>query len=408
MATYSLTHLSDGTLLRDLAALIARDRANTAQLLAHIAEVDARRLYAPAGYPSMYAYCVGVMHLSEEAAFKRIHAARTARRFPDLFDALAAGRLHLSAVVLLAPHLTEENAAGLLADATHRSKSEIEELLAQRFPRPEVSTRLEPVVSLRAQGSVTEQHAPGRVEAPTSSLVDSLDEGASEPATPRPRVAAWAPARFALQVTIGQATHDKLRKAQALLSHRILRGDLAAVLDRVLDLAIEQLEKKKFRASRKPSGLRSTNPRHVPQSVKAAVWERDGGQCTFVSDCGRRCPAKDPLEFDHVDPVACGGEATVENTRLLCRAHNQYEAERRFGTEFMRRKRDQARKAVARRKADEVIPWLRQLGYTQSEARWRAERCETMPDASIEERVRAALSYVSPKVAFRKPSTPPS
>ena len=75
---YSLTHLSDHALLHDLATLVARERATTAEVLAHIAEVDARRLYVPAGYPSMYCYCVQELHLSEEAARKRI--LRRARR----------------------------------------------------------------------------------------------------------------------------------------------------------------------------------------------------------------------------------------------------------------------------------------------------------------------------------------
>ena len=68
MCTYSLSHLSDGALLRDLAALVAQDRATTARLLAHIAECDARRLYLPAAYPSMFAYCVHELRLSEDAA----------------------------------------------------------------------------------------------------------------------------------------------------------------------------------------------------------------------------------------------------------------------------------------------------------------------------------------------------
>ena len=58
MCAYSLSHLSDCALLRDLAALVAQDRATTARLLAHIAECDARRLYLPAAHPSMFAYCV--------------------------------------------------------------------------------------------------------------------------------------------------------------------------------------------------------------------------------------------------------------------------------------------------------------------------------------------------------------
>src|SRR5258706_10769426 len=119
MHAYTLTHLSDAALLRDLAALITRDRITTAALLAHIAEVDARRLYLPRGYASMHAYCVEALHLSDDAAYKRIQAARAARRFPALFDAVADGRLHLSAVCLIAPHLTPENFDALVALATH-------------------------------------------------------------------------------------------------------------------------------------------------------------------------------------------------------------------------------------------------------------------------------------------------
>src|SRR5436309_10975285 len=108
MNEYSLSHLSDHALERALAESVARDRAATTSLLAHLAEFDARRLYVPAGYPSMHVYCIHELRLSEQAAYKRIYAARTARRFPVLFDALAAGRLHLSAVVLLGPFLTPD------------------------------------------------------------------------------------------------------------------------------------------------------------------------------------------------------------------------------------------------------------------------------------------------------------
>ena len=138
MRDYTLAHLSDSILLRDLAALVAHDRQTTATLLAHLAEVDARRLYVPAGYSSMHAYCVEELHLSEDAAFRRIQAARAARQFPLLFVALAEGRLHLTAVTLLAPCLTPENAGELIEAATHRRKSEIEAFLAGRFSPQEI------------------------------------------------------------------------------------------------------------------------------------------------------------------------------------------------------------------------------------------------------------------------------
>src|SRR5215471_378594 len=118
-------YLSNHALGRELTAAIAREDISTAVVLDHIAEYDERKLYRPAGYPSMFAYCVESLHRSEEAAYKRIRAARAARRFPVIFDMVAEGRLHLSGVVLLAAHLTADNAAELLALASHRSKLEI-------------------------------------------------------------------------------------------------------------------------------------------------------------------------------------------------------------------------------------------------------------------------------------------
>src|SRR5438046_1990436 len=108
MNSYSLTHLADSTLLHDLVALVTQDRATTAALLAHLAEVDERRLYLPLAFSSMYDYCVRELHMSEDTAFKRIRVARTARRFPAIFPALADGRLNLNAVLLLTPNLTPE------------------------------------------------------------------------------------------------------------------------------------------------------------------------------------------------------------------------------------------------------------------------------------------------------------
>src|SRR5882672_11254262 len=111
---YSLSHVGDQVLLRQLASLVAQDRTTTAEILAHIAEFDARKLYLPAAYPSMFAYCVGELRLSEDVALKHIRAARAAQEFPAIYVAIADGRLHLSAVVLLAPRLNRDNAAELL------------------------------------------------------------------------------------------------------------------------------------------------------------------------------------------------------------------------------------------------------------------------------------------------------
>jgi hypothetical protein len=343
---YSLSHLSDESLLRGLNALVAQDRVTTADLLAHVAEVDERKLYLPAGYPSMYLYCVGELRLSEDVAFKRITAARAARRFPAILEAVAHGRLHLAGVGLLAPHLTEHTARDLLAIAEHKTKAEIERLLAERFPRTDMLSWVATLPAAPTAGPA-EQLAPGRVDGPEVVASSGADLPQHSPALPagRPRVTPLSAQSFAIQVTIDKSTHEKLRHAQELLGHQVPSGDIAQVLDRVLDLAIAQLEKRKFAATPKPrrGGKRpSGNPRYIPAHVRRAVWERDGGQCTYVSENGHRCSATEPLEFDHVLEVARGGEASASDIRLRCRAHNQFTAERTFGAEFMRNKRTSA------------------------------------------------------------------
>ena len=90
------------------------------------------------------------------------------------------------------------------------------------------------------------------------------------------------------------------------------------MLERALDVLIAKLEKAKFAMSDKPRRIRaSANPRHIPAHVRRAVRERDGCQCTFVSEAGQRCPERRVLEFDHIDPVSRGGKATAEGMRLI-------------------------------------------------------------------------------------------
>jgi 5-methylcytosine-specific restriction endonuclease McrA len=153
---------------------------------------------------------------------------------------------------------------------------------------------------------------------------------------------------FLVRLTVPKSTRDKLHYAQSLLSHAVPVGDLAQVFDRALDALISQLEVRKLGASardlrrddvRREGTVPDRVSRYVPAAVRRAVWERDKGRCTFVSITGGRCRDRRFLEFDHVVPVARGGKATVANLRLRCSAHNQYEAERAFGVDFMRRKR---------------------------------------------------------------------
>src|SRR5436190_1126747 len=138
MNRYSLSHLSSPALRSVLHDRGVAVRFSDTDFIAVIAEFDSRKDYLPAGYPSMKSYCIHELALAEESAAKQIRVARTAGQFPAIFDALADGRLHLSAVILLAPHLVPETASELIAAAAHRSKSEIEQFLRERYARIDV------------------------------------------------------------------------------------------------------------------------------------------------------------------------------------------------------------------------------------------------------------------------------
>jgi hypothetical protein len=200
----------------------------------------------------------------------------------------------------------------------------------------------------------------------------------------------------------------KLHYLKELLSHSVPSGNANLIVDRALDALIERAERKKFAACTAPRAPRprSVRERCIPAQVRRDVWARDGGQCTFVSDKGRRCASRRMLEFDHVQPVARGGKASVEGIRLRCRGHNQYEAERAFGAGFMQKKREEARRLrpaapPGNRFRDDVIAGLRTLGVSATEARLVVERSGALQQSTLEESMRAALRCCGPRRGVR-------
>jgi hypothetical protein len=136
--TSSLASLPSDQLLSRLHTLVRSGNAVEADLLAHLGEIDARRLYLREAFPSMFAYCVRALHFAEAAAYKRIAAARAARRHPEILEAVRRGDLHVTGASLLAPQLTSGNGVELIEAARHKTADEIRQLLADRQPTPDV------------------------------------------------------------------------------------------------------------------------------------------------------------------------------------------------------------------------------------------------------------------------------
>jgi hypothetical protein len=356
-----LQSIPDDELLQRLAELMRQSRRVEADIVAHVAEVDERRLYAREALPSMFAYCTDVLHLSEAEAYLRISAARASREHPMLLTMLADGRLHLTAIAKLAPHLTRENRDGLLERATHRSKRQIEEQMAEIAPRPDVPAMVRKLPE-RRNGEGLGQ---GLAKVPMLELrpdgVAAPHTGARQDPPPSPSVVQpLSPGRYKVQFTASAELHHKLERLKALMGSKGRDGDLAAVIEQAVTEKLERLEARRLgrtKAPRKgPAEMRETqtsaspSSRHIPAAVQRAVRERDGDQCRYVDEQGRRCKERDHLEFHHRHPFGLGGDHSLGNVRLMCCAHNAYLAECDYGREAIarhRRRRSRASPAAA-------------------------------------------------------------
>src|SRR5262245_11799215 len=147
--------LSDDELVEQVRLLAARERSASAELIRSLVEFDIRRLYLREGCSSLFTYCTQVLHLSEGSAYNRIETARAARRFPKVLEALERGDVTLTAIRLLAPHLTAANHTDVLAAAQHKSKQEVQELIAAMHPRPAAPTIIRRIAPQPSNGDVT-------------------------------------------------------------------------------------------------------------------------------------------------------------------------------------------------------------------------------------------------------------
>ncbi len=249
--------------------------------MAHIGEVDERRLYAREASPSMFAYCTGVLHLSAAEAYLRIAAARASREHPMLLAMLADGRLHLTGIALLASHLTRGNSEDLLARATHKSKREIEELIAELAPRPDAPAVIRKLPERRGKAQSTPAFqlrpdgvAPTNLQLPPDRVSSSGPEGrrdetprlrpegveacerellpdavaAPPPSSPAPpaRVEPLAPGRYKVQFTASAELRDKLERLRALVRSSVPDGDLAVIIEQAVTEKLQRLESRRF------------------------------------------------------------------------------------------------------------------------------------------------------------------
>jgi 5-methylcytosine-specific restriction endonuclease McrA len=260
------------------------------RLLIH---AEQSKWFLEAGYSSLFVLCTSELGLSRSSALKRIVVARLACRFQEVLGLLESRKLHLSAVLLLAPYLTEDNRKELLEAAQGKSEREIEKWLSARFPKEPKDVR---------------------------EKLEWLDGEKAE-----------------LTLIVDSELLALIERAKQLMKHHHPKGETAALLKDILKKhlkTIDPLQKVTRPTSPKTSPVQT---RYIPRRIQAAVWKRDENRCAYISPEGKRCDERAGLEIDHCRPWAHGGSSTdISNLRLLCFAHNRWLALKTFGKCYSR------------------------------------------------------------------------
>ncbi len=363
-----LGKLSDERLLGRVGELVDLERRTTANLVVHLAEVEARELHLRDGSPSLFEWCRTRWGFGEDKAYNYMKAVGWVRRWPEMGAMLADGRLSLSGVRVIGPHLSDEDAGERLAEAAGKSKRELAELVAKWSPRPDVPARVFRLPPSRGGA---------RAEAPKQAEPQQAAELTLAQPKPKHRVEPLSEARYRVQVTVGARVAAKLEEAMALAGHQVASGDYETLLEMALDVFLAAKKKQRFgvgakrrvkkavakapqsaesvamadesterlamagesveAAAGEPVAEVTDRSRAIPAEVKRAVVERDGLRCTYEGP-GGRCTETRRLELHHEEAFARGGEHSVDNLRVVCQAHNLLIARQELGAGFMARK----------------------------------------------------------------------
>ncbi|MFO0572091.1 MAG: hypothetical protein U0263_41090, partial [Polyangiaceae bacterium] len=254
-ASFTFDHLSDDELIASTRSLVGRSNQVLAGLLAHLAEVEARGVHRLRACSSLYTYCVYELRMSEDAANRRAQAAKLTRRFPVLLDKVASGEIHLTGLLLLGPHLTDENLVELLALAKHRTKKEIVALIRRVDPQPDVPARVEPLgpapwgnplgnptwQDFVASFNPVRELSPGErpkdwmsdlscdVEGETETEIETETETEADGDVGAAPEAPRAPLRYKVQFTATEEYVKLLEEAQDLLAHAVKQRSIEEV-----------------------------------------------------------------------------------------------------------------------------------------------------------------------------------
>jgi hypothetical protein len=301
----NLTHLQDQELLDNIKNLAQTERTTLTKILHHLREIDRRRLYSDLGCASLFDYAVRHLQYSEGQAGRRIQAMRLLREIPEIEAKIESGALTLSNIC---------QAQSFFRDVSHTTDD----------GRPKILAKDDKVKILGLLENKTARDATKELLAIGGDAV-----------IPKERERIIDDEHSEVRFVMDQGLREKLEEVRSLLGPEGAGMSLAALVARLADVGVAALRAKKFgkqRSEQVENGTDShvrrltptptselcqqSKPRYISRELKHLVWQRDKGACT---SCGTRRG----LNFDHITPVAHGGESKAENLRLLCFHCNQ-------------------------------------------------------------------------------------
>lgn len=295
-----LQSLSNDQLTLHVVQLNRQQQMVNAQFLLYLGELDCRKLYRNLACSSLFDFLMTRLGQSEDVAYRWMWGARLLRSFPLAYELLVSGRIHLTSLMLLKPHLTEENHREWLMVAAGKSKREIEKIVATRRPKPDVPARVrklpEPAASQRADrgervlddgelAEVVRSPAPNKSSHtgdPVDRKVTQSLSGDSSPASigissRETKIRPLSEHSYRVVFTASQRMKTKLDRAAELVSHKIPPTDLPMLIERALDLLIVQEERRRYGSPHQLASV-ALPKRSVASSRTDALVQLDHGE----------------------------------------------------------------------------------------------------------------------------------
>ena len=316
-----LTHLTDDELDQQLVGLARKEREILTDILNHLRECEARRLYSKYKFQSLFEYAIKRMGYSEDQAARRISAMRLLKELPAIEEKIETGSLTLTHLVKAQSLFNQEKKAD-------RSRTRSEKL--------DLLNKIESTSKREAEKTLAEESFVASLPQQPKIELDSFDPSLQKKLTRLLGVRASARPNMTLHDLIDEMADlaiekwDPLAKAERTIRRKIA-GEHKANVNQASVSNDPSPDAPRPAPVRVESGSTTVQPkrsRYIPSAIRHAVYVRDRGRC-------RNCGSGRDIETHHVDEFSNGGEHSLENLRLLCRSCNQRSAIESFGLRRM-------------------------------------------------------------------------